>query len=311
MPKTDRAPAPLAAFEGRAPDAPDWFARALQAPVETGRTKRPGGDIAWKGWGTRGAPALTLIHGGVAHKGWWDAIAPFLAAQGRRVVAIDLAGMGESGWREVYTMADHARDVRAATEEAGAFEAGKPLIVGHSFGGFVALQCALDHGEALRGAAVLDSPVRSRAEQRSEAPPRRGGRAYKDLTAALARFRLLPEQACANLWLVDHIARASIKQTDAGFTWRFDPDLWARLAYEPRDPDRIAAATRCPLAFVRGAQSSLVTDAVWRTMKSAFGKSAFPDAPFITVPEAEHHLLLDQPLTVAGVLETLFESWAR
>ncbi len=305
MPKSDRLPAPLIGFEGRAPEAPAWFARALEMPVETGTTDHAGIGIAWKAWGRRGDPAIVLIHGGTAHKGWWDAIAPFLAGQGRRVVAPDIAGMGESGWRDSYDMVSHAADMRAAAEDAGAFEAGRPVFAGHSFGGFVTLQCAQGFGGDLAGAVILDSPIRRQERQRTSSPPRRGGKTYADLTAPLARFRLLPEQECENLWLVDHIARGSIKRTEAGFTWLFDPDLWGKLSYEPRDPENIAAAAGCPLAFVRGARSSLMQAEVWDHMRAVF-----TGAPFITVPEAEHHLILDQPLASAAVLDTLFEGWA-
>lgn len=306
MPKPDRAPAPLADLNGDRPPAPDWFAAALAEPCETGAIHRDGADIAFKAWGERGAPGVVLVHGGTAHKGWWDAIGPLLARQGRRVVAPDLAGMGESGWRDAYRMGDHALDIRAAAQAGGAFEAGRPVIAGHSFGGFAALRAALDLGEAFSGAVILDSPVRPAERQRNTPPPRRGGRVYPDLPAALARFRLLPEQPCANLWLVDHIARGSLKQTEDGYTWLFDPDLWSKLAYEPREAAAIAAETKCPLAFVRGAQSSLMGSETWDHMRAAFSRS-----PFITVPEAEHHLLLDQPLATVAALDALIEGWAR
>jgi len=119
---TDPAPLPppLAQFAGKPVPAPDWFADALAAPFETGAVERDGVRLVLKAWGKRGDPALVLIHGGTAHKGWWDALGPFLAAPGRRVIAPDLAGMGQSGWREVYTMTDHAADMRAAAEDAGA-----------------------------------------------------------------------------------------------------------------------------------------------------------------------------------------------
>jgi len=166
---TDPAPLPppLAQFAGAPVPAPDWFADALAAPFETGETVRDGVRLVWKAWGRRGDPALVLIHGGTAHKGWWDALGPFLAQAGRRVIAPDLAGMGQSGWREVYTMTDHAADMRAAAEDAGAFENGKPVFVGHSFGGFVTLQAATEFGADLRAAVILDRDASHAAAARS------------------------------------------------------------------------------------------------------------------------------------------------
>jgi alpha-beta hydrolase superfamily lysophospholipase len=141
MTKADRMPPPLAPFDGQPVTAPDWFNHALETEVETGAADRDGVSLAWKAWGERGKPGVLLVHGGTAHKGWWDAIGPFLAKEGggRRVVAADLSGMGESGWRDVYTMDEHARDMLVAAEAGGACDAGKPIMIGHSFGGFVTL----------------------------------------------------------------------------------------------------------------------------------------------------------------------------
>ena len=304
MDTPQRPPTPLAAFKGEPVPVPAWFARALETPVETGVATHDGARLAWKAWGERGAPAIVLIHGGTAHNGWWDAIGPHLAASGRRVVAPDLLSMGGSDWLEQYTMAIHAAAALSAAEAGGAFEAGAPHMFGHSFGGFVALTAALHHGDRLKGAALLDSPIRAPQEQREGSPPRRGGKVYPDLASALARFRLLPEQPCENLWLVDHVARGSLKAVEGGFTWKFDPGIWAKLTYERRDPEHAAKNAKCPLAFVRGADSALCNDEIWAFMRSTFTRSAF-----LSVPDAQHHLILDQPLASAAVLETLAETW--
>ena len=52
--KKDVLPSPLARFEGQQPPAPDWFARALNTPSDSGTTECEGATIAWKAWGTRG-----------------------------------------------------------------------------------------------------------------------------------------------------------------------------------------------------------------------------------------------------------------
>ncbi|MCP2671419.1 alpha/beta hydrolase [Maricaulaceae bacterium EIL42A08] len=298
-------PPPLADLNGEPLPAPAWFTDAQSDPVETGTASHDGIDIAWKAWGERGAPGVILVHGGTAHKGWWDAIGPLLARQGRRVVAPDLPGMGESGWREAYTMDDHAAAARAGGESGGAFDAGRPVYVGHSFGGFATLKAAVNFGDELKAAIILDSPIRKPEKQREGAPPKRGGKVYPDLAKALARFRLLPEQPCENVWLIDHIARGSLKAVDGGCTWYFDPGIWAKLTYERRDPEEAAANLKCPLAFIRGAQSQLMGAETWDYMKATFTNS-----PFVTVPNTRHHLLLDDPLATTTALEALIEGWA-
>lgn len=305
MTKPATLPPPLAALHGEALSAPFWFTEAQDDRVETGSAPFDGDQIAWKAWGERGRPGLVLIHGGTAHKGWWDAIGPFLAREGWRVVAPDLPGMGESSWREEYTLENHGRAMLAAAADGGACDAGKPVFAGHSFGGFVTLKSATAFGDQLKAAIILDSPIRKPEKQREGAPPKRGGKIYADLAAALGRFRLLPEQECENLWLVDHIARGSLKQAEGGYTWWFDPGIWAKLTYERRDPDAAAASLQCPLAFIRGAQSKLMQAETWDYMRGVFTRS-----PFITVPHAQHHLVLDQPLATAAAIHALIEGWA-
>ncbi|MGF1462204.1 MAG: alpha/beta fold hydrolase [Maricaulaceae bacterium] len=305
---------PLAAFGGDKPPAPDWFTAALErlGASETGRVAVDGAEIAWRAVGPRGAQPVVLIHGGVAHQGWWDPIVGFLAQDGLRVVTLDLSGMGDSGWREQYLMNVYAEEVRAVAQAAGAFDAETaPILVGHSFGGFVAFAAARAFGDRLSGVVVLDSPVRPFDPDRRPSPPRRGGRSYANPVEALSRFRLLPDQPCENLFLVDHIARASLRADPSagpdGVTWKFDPELWIKMAFDPIRPDALAASLQCPLALMRGARSDLVTDAVWSFM----GETFRADTPQVSIPDARHHVLLDQPLALTSALRALLSGWPK
>jgi len=300
-----RPPAPLVQFNGARPPAPDWFLKALEVPTDRGSVTVEGANICWKAWGQRGAPGLILVHGGVAHKDWWDSIAPFLA-ETRRVVALDLSGMGDSDHRDRYRMDTYAQEVLAAGKDGGAFDAGKPFLVGHSFGGFVSVATAMEHGDQLAGIAVLDSPIRPSQEQRRSSPPSRGGMIYNSFEAALARFRLLPEQDCDNAFLLDHIARQSLKAVTRpdgtqGWTWKFDPKLWDKLDYDRPPPADIVDALKTRIALFRGADSRLVNDEIWAFMGELFG----PKTTMVSIPNAEHHLILDQPVAVAAGLEVL------
>ena len=304
MAESERPQAPLVNFLGEPPAAPIWFTKALEMPFEHGFAAHNGIDLAWKAWGSGEKKSIILLHGGTAHKGWWDAIGPFLAKTGRQVVAVDLPGMGQSGWRADYNLSQHGEDALAAAEQAGAFDQGAPILVGHSFGGFVTMMAAIEQGARLDRAIILDSPFRPLDQQRRETPPRCGGRVYPDLTAALARFRLLPDQDCDNLWLVDHIARGSLKAVEGGYTWMFDPELWQKLNWTRRAPEDLAAQLQCPLAFFRGQDSMLMQDELWTYMQGVFKTS-----PFIDIPHAQHHLILDQPLSVVSALHALIEGW--
>ena len=78
---------------------PTWFTDALAHAVRHADVTVDGARIAYRAWGKPGRQGVVLVHGGAAHAGWWDHIAPFLAAE-HRVVAIDLSGHGDSDHRD-------------------------------------------------------------------------------------------------------------------------------------------------------------------------------------------------------------------
>jgi len=274
-----------------------------------------GARIETLAWGRRGAPGLLLLHGKMAHARWWSFIAPFFAAS-HRVVAPSFGGMGGSDWRDAYSVQTMADEAMAAAQAGGLLDdaAQPPLVVGHSFGGFVALHCAQQHGARLAGVFALDTPLMSREQRQARARPglrqaiaQRPTKLYPSLAAALARFRFAPEQPCDNLYIADHIARTSLKPVtspdgDAAWTWRFDPKV------APVGPGDAALALReaaCPVAIGWGAESALVTPAVARYM----GELAGPAAPRIEIPAARHHVMVDQPLALVSALRALLQTW--
>ena len=89
--------------------------------------------------GGSGSPALVFIHGWNCDRSYWSAQLPFFAAT-HQVVAIDLAGHGDSGVnRENWSMANFGADVAAV---AHALQLEDIILVGHSMGGPVALEAA-------------------------------------------------------------------------------------------------------------------------------------------------------------------------
>jgi pimeloyl-ACP methyl ester carboxylesterase len=302
---------PLAVYGGERPDAPDWFLRAVEQPYDVCTVEVAGARVQYQRWGSRAKPGLLLVHGNGAHAHWWDFIAPYFA-QDYNVAAITLSGMGDSGRRETYDMTCYAAEQIAVCEDAGMFEhAIKPVICAHSFGGFVTLVTGADYGERLTGTVIVDSPVNP-PDRPHEGPPRRprGNRVYPDLATALSRFRLAPPQACDNHYIMDYIARWSLTRAGAedadaeGWTWKFDPAIWRR--FEPdREPADMLRATKCRIAIFRGEESALMPDNVGDYMQELLGH----EVPFISIPHARHHVMLDQPLAFIAALRTLLGEW--
>jgi pimeloyl-ACP methyl ester carboxylesterase len=289
---------------------PQWFRDALAIAPERGAVEVEGAAIETLAWGRRGRPGLLLVHGAGAHADWWSFIAPLLA-EDYRVAAFSLSGMGGSAWRERYSLDLYAREAFAVATATGLFDGDEPpVFAAHSFGGRTALRCAAGprSGE-LKAAVVIDSLVRPPDAAPGARPFRRGNaRVYPTEEAILARFRLTPSQPVLHPALLDHVARRSIRPTvdeagRPGWTWRFDPALWDKLDDGPTVFDLRAA--RCPVAAVRGARSVLVTP----ELTEYFRANAPAGSPVVVVPEARHHVMLDQPLALVAALRGLLAGW--
>jgi len=301
--------APLAAFHGRKPPAPVWFVQAIAQEPERTFIEIEGAKVEILAWGERGRRGLMFLHGGAAHADWWSFIAPFFAKD-HRIVAPTFTGMGRSGWRERYLFEQFLRESREAGRAAGAFDGGKPIVVGHSFGGRAAMGLSRDYGPELTGAVMVDPPFFAPQNIRPPSPPRpsRTRRAQQSLAALVARFRLMPPQPCENLFILDHIARRSACEAvdddgRPGVALCFDPHFWEK--FTRIDPVPIVSAAHCPLALIRGAKSQLfkADDADYLMSLIA------PGSPHVEIPEAEHHVMIDQPLAFVAALRALFAGW--
>ncbi len=61
---------------------------------------------------------------------------------------------------------------------------------------------------------------------------------------------------------------------------------------------------RCPKALIHGAEGALVTPEAVAFMRQRMG----PESPMIKLPEARHHLIVDQPLAFASTLGALLSA---
>jgi pimeloyl-ACP methyl ester carboxylesterase len=103
-----------------------------------------------------GDPPLMFIHGWCCdHTYWSDQTAHF--AQTNRVVAPDLRGFGESDKPDQqYTMDGFADDVAWL---AGELELDRPVIIGHSMGGVIALEISARFPDLPSAVVLVDAPV--------------------------------------------------------------------------------------------------------------------------------------------------------
>ena len=281
---------------------PRWFADAIaRKPVDC-TVEVAGCPIHYLKWGEAGRSALVFVHGGAAHAHWWSFIAPLFVPE-YQVVAIDLSGHGDSGRRKEYPRERWADEIIAVADDAGFRR--PPIVIGHSMGGFVTIATAAAYGDRLAGAVVLDSPVRRpdpEAEEGARGRAFRNPKVYPDEATAMRHFRLVPDQPRNNEFILDHVARHSLRRTEGGFTWKFDPQVFLRVT--PRAAHEILPQVGCRVALFR-AQHGLVTPDIGEYMYELLNRNA----PVIEVPAAHHHLMLDQPLALVTGLRTLLADW--
>lgn len=101
-----------------------------------------------------GEPALVFVHGWCCDRGYWKEQLPVFAEK-YRVIAIDLAGHGESGLnREEWTMAAFGEDVVAV---ANKLELEQVVLIGHSMGGNVILEVGRKMPQSVFGIVGVDT----------------------------------------------------------------------------------------------------------------------------------------------------------
>lgn len=289
--------------------APAWFERALAAPMRSGFVEVEACPIHYLRWQDQGTSeprrGLLLVHGGGAHANWWRFIGPLLARD-YRVAAIDLSGMGDSGRRDEYSAGLRAAEMRRVI--AAADLGPMPFIAGHSFGGYMTMRFGAEYGEEIGGAVIVDSPIRRPDDPMDQAPRRALSleRHYPDFDTALERFRLLPAQDCNNPYILEFIARHSLRESAAGWTWKFDTSAMGTRRWGEPFHEHLQKL-RCRAALLFGENSALVSRATADYMQELMG----PQAPVVEIPEAQHHVMLDQPLAFVASLRTLLDGWVR
>jgi pimeloyl-ACP methyl ester carboxylesterase len=287
------------------PNAPAWFRRALAVPFTERAIEVGGASVHYLAWGEPGRQGLVFVHGGGAHAHWWSHVAaPF--AEEFRVLAIDLSGHGDSDHRSTYNLEQWTEEVVSVIDDGGI--AGRPVVVGHSMGGFVTIGTAALHGDRLAGVIVCDSPVtKPDPEVASYHLKQAFGqpRTYATVEDALARFRTVPPQEHYLDYVIDHVARRSLRRVDGGWQWKFDRQIFEQFGRGMRG---IAlpylGRVECRFALLRS-EHGLVTRDIGDSMYDTLGRVA----PVIELPEAGHHAMLDEPLVLLTALRALLADW--
>lgn len=280
-------------------NAPTWFKESISIKPSEKSINDKDGKISYSKWVSKNDTTnlLILIHGTGAHKKWWDPIAPQFLNE-TNVIAVDLPGMGDSDFRNNYSIKDFGKCIFSIIDkEKIGMNIENIYIVGHSLGGQVAAYVASENKNLVTSLIMIDTFIRPPDYDPSqhEGGPLRKIKHYPDKITILERFRLMPEQTCHNTWFLRYIAEYSVKETKDGWRWKFDDLMFNSL-------ERLFGykfSFNCPTLFIYGAESLLMSGNILPNIKNMYSDVM----DFKKVNEAAHHVPLDKPLEIIDIIK--------
>ena len=231
-----------------------------------------------------GAPAV-LLHGVTGHGARWRRTAESFLAD-RSVLAPDLRGHGRSPHEPPWTVERHVADVLALLDAEGVE---RTDLVGHSYGGMIALHLARTAPRRVRRLLLLDpaiglAPEYAAREARAYlAPP-----AYAD--AAEARADRAARWSGAPADLVDEEVAEHLEPTpDGRLRWRYEPAAVV-TAYSEMARPHLTPPADLPTHLVIATRADLVRPEFVVECRAALGPGLV-----ISEIEAGHMLYVDRP----------------
>jgi pimeloyl-ACP methyl ester carboxylesterase len=232
-----------------------------------------------------GPPQAVLLHGWRRTREDFAPVAAALATSGVATLAIDLPGFGATPAPEAPSgargYAAHLAPLLADLAEA----AGPPVLVGHSFGGRVAVCLAASAPDHVAGLVLSGVPL-----VRSEMPAARPSRRYQAIRLA-ARTGLVPDSRL-------EAARRRYGSADYRAATGVVREVLVATVAESYEAE--LRALRCPVALVWGADDTTVPVAVARA-----AKAIRPEARLEVLDGVGHLVPIEAPSPLAEAVATL------
>jgi len=251
-----------------------------------------------------GVPVL-LLHGVPETSSCWKRLLPLLA-DGRRVLAPDLPGLGGSSYSGPYDVPSLVAQLAALVESEG----GGPVdVVGHDWGGSLALGLAGARPDLVRRLAVANAPYRHVPLLRAahipffalplapEALFRLGGRRVVRLMLGLGWRSQTPLDPDVQAeYEAAYTRPAAVRAMLGYYREAARPRLAAAVRRErPAGPPRVRAER---MLVLWGARDPVLPISTGETVVRDLG----PECVMVTVPGAGHFVVEEAPDVVADVL---------
>lgn len=244
----------------------------------------------------QGTPVV-ILHGLFGFSDNWQTLAKALS-EDHLVITPDLRNHGRSPHAPTHSYPEMAEDLRVFLDSHGIYATS---LIGHSMGGKVAMQFALEHPDRVERLVVVDiAPGAAESN-------------HKGIFEALLSLNIneLKTREEADAILQQRIPEASIRQfllknltrhPDGSFAWKMNlPVLWAHYA------DILAPVEGGPFdkptLFVRGSRSQYIQGSDLPLIRSLF-----PQARVETIEGAGHWVHADKPQELLALLRAFLAS---
>ena len=246
---------------------------------------------------TGSGPAVILLHGLFGNGANLGALARALAAD-YSVYSLDLPNHGRSAWMADGSLAFMARAVDDWMKQAALESA---AIIGHSLGGKVGMELALNEPRRVKALVVADiAPVAYPAH-------------HDEVFAALAAVHAagVRSRAEAAGLMADHLREDGVIQfllmsltrnDDGCYTWRFNLEGLRRDYSALRAAPDIMHAYEGPVLFIKGGDSDYILPQHRATVLALF-----PAADLKVMPGCGHWLHAEQPGLFNGIVRRFLQ----
>jgi len=257
-----------------------------------------------------GGPArcpVVCIHGLTRNSADFEEVAPWIAAQGRRVLAVDIRGRGRSERDpdpKRYNPAVYVGDVLKLLDDSGIERA---VFIGTSMGGIITMAIAAKRLRAIAAAVLNDvGPVISMTGLTRIAGYVGKGRPVESWDDAAAYTKAINEAAFPANSMADwHVwARRAFRSDEGGrLILNYDPQIASAFQGVKLRPTSLVAkllyrrlARNRPTLLIRGANSDIVGPEEARYMRGAA-----PGLQYAEVPGVGHAPMLMEPAAEAAL----------
>lgn len=257
--------------------------------------------------GSKAKCPIICIHGLTRNSSDFEELAPWLTEQGRRVIAVDVRGRGNSAHdsnTDNYNPAVYAKDVACLMHQLGIARA---VFIGTSMGGITTMTVALQNLKLIVAAVLNDvGPILSETGLKRIAGYAGKNRTLSTLAEAAEYVKGINQHAFPNNddaeWL--KWAKRAFTQNQTGeYVARYDPNIalplqngklkaesfWAKLAFKRLAKNR-------PTLLIRGSISDLIEPSQAAYMRTVAPKLRYAEvahighAPMLTESAAQDAL---------------------